>query len=191
VISFLLGGMWRALGCAVRRRQDGVVDGVTAFRAPPPSVSGTALVLALGAAAVVLALLVVPWWWLQVVLVPLASWVMLAAVALLVVGTTHPHLLTPDTLVLRALAGTVARVPRSAITVVALVDTADAAAPSVANGRLHLPGPGGTTNVRLDLDHDVEAAFSSRLSGRMRQVTLDVTTPLTLVGELTGAQPAH
>ena len=43
MIGFLRGGMWRALGCAVRRRQDGVVDGVTAFRAPPPSVVQSAL----------------------------------------------------------------------------------------------------------------------------------------------------
>jgi len=189
VIGFLRGGMWRALGCALRRRQDGVVEGVTAFRSPPPSVTSTALLLAIGAAAVVTALLGVPWLWLQLVLVPLAVWVMLFGVALLVVGTTHPHLLTPDALVLRVLARTVARVPRSAIEGVALVETSDAPAPSVANGRLHLPGPSGETNVRLDLEHDVEGSFSPRLSGAVRQITLDVTTPLTLVGEITGAQP--
>jgi len=191
VKGFLLGGMWRSLGCAVRRRQDGVVEGVTAFRTPPPSVGSTVLVLAVGAAAVVVAVIFVPWWWLQVILVPVALWVMLFAVAVLVVATTHPHLLTPDALVLRAFAHTVARIPRQAITMVALTETSDAAAPSVANGRLHLPGPAGTTNVRLDLDQDVDARFSSRLAGPFKQVTLDVTTPLTLVGELTGAQPAH
>lgn len=185
MMTFLLTGMWRALLCAVQRRQDGVAGDVLAFRSPPPSPTVTAVLLTIGAAEIVAIELFVPWPWLRVILLALGVWSLLFIIAALVVSRTHPHLLTKDELVLRLYTRVVARIPRSDIRSAALTVTRDAAAPGLANGRLHLPGPSGETSVRLDLAHDVPAAFSRRFSGPAHQITLDVTTPRTLVGELT------
>jgi hypothetical protein len=143
------------------------------------------LLLTVAAAEVVAVELFVPWTWLRWLLLALGVWALLLVVAAIVVGTTHPHLLTADTLVLRLYTRPVARVPRSAIASATLSTTRDAAAPGLAGGRLHLPGPSGEATVRLDLSGAVPASFSARHRADVRQVTLDVTTPRTLVGELT------
>ncbi len=190
MVRFATRGMWRALACALRRRQDGVGPGVLAFRTPPPRVGTIVAVLALVAAVALATAVVVPWPAVQAVVLLLDLWLLGFLVAAVVVGTTHPHLLTADALVLRHQTREVARVPLDRIGTISLETARDAAVPALANGRLHLPGPDGSTDVRVDLLGTLPASFSPRLAGDVRQVTLAVTTPKTLVGEIGSRIPS-
>ncbi|WP_341358474.1 hypothetical protein V5H98_11815 [Georgenia sp. M64] len=130
--------------------------------------------------------LIVPWqrlgtWsWLQWLALTLSAYAVVWILAWWAAQRTHPHLITDEELILRNGTLVALRVPLEQI---------QAARPrrrgQVTDERLNLGGPGGGTNIDIDLDEPVTwRSFTGRRERQISAIALEVDDPATSAQEI-------
>jgi hypothetical protein len=156
------------------------------------AVRGTgAMPLMFGVASVVeivVVHLLVPWLWLDTVLGALSVVSIVLLVSAAAVGRVHPHVLTPEALVLRSSGEVVATVERSAIVSARLHRRFGVVAPTVRDDRAVLPNQDGT-NVDITLSTRTTFVVPAllrrwRVEGTATSIGLYVDDPAALVAAL-------
>ena len=181
-------GRWHALLLWARGRTAPIGADSAEFAA----VRGTgSMPLMFGVASVVeivVVHLLVPWLWLDIVLGALSvvSIVLLASAT--AVGRVHPHVLTPEALVLRTSGEVVTTVERSTIVSARLHRRFGVVAPTVRDDRAVLPNQDGT-NVDITLSTRTTVVVPAplrrwRVEGTATSIGLYVDDPVALVAAL-------
>lgn len=182
-------GRWHSLALWMRGQHAPIAADSTVFAATRGTLG---LPLMFGAATViemVVLHLLIPWWWLSALIVALsvASLVLLASSVAL--ARAHPHVLSPEALVLRMSGGVVARVDRTNIASVRIHRRNGVVSPALDDGRLVLPNQDGTS-VDIELSTALDVAVPAllqrwRISGFARSFGFQVDDPAALVASLT------
>lgn len=171
----------RALWLWARRTTDIADSGYRPLRAAEGTLAlPLAFVVATLIEVAVLHLLV-PWAWLSVVLGVLSLWSLLLVLGTVAGDIAYPHYLTDRELVLRRAGRWVAVVPLDRIAAVIARRRYEHTGAVVAEGRLFLAGPDGTT-VDLVLHDEVGVRVESllpggRFAGAVRQISLYLDEP--------------
>ncbi|WP_231390278.1 hypothetical protein [Nocardia sp. CNY236] len=127
--------------------------------------------------------LLLPWTWVRVSVAVASVWSLVALLGHLAIHLTSPHFLTDTSLVLRRSGAVVAVVDRTDIESITSRHRFTETAPTVRDGRLHLPNADGT-NIDLTLARPVTARLPALLPSR--RITAEVTRISVYVDE-----PAH
>ncbi|MFC4603648.1 hypothetical protein [Rhodococcus kronopolitis] len=181
---------YRALWLWLSGRVDGVERGAVAFS----SSRGSMVVPVAFAAATVVEVgvlhLLLPWAWLRVVVAVLSIWSLLALLGFLAVERVHPHYLTDTHLVLRQSGTVIASIGRAEVMAASRCLRFSETAPTVVDGRLHLPNADGTT-IDIDLGRPVRVNLPALLPSRRKvelvsRISVYVDEPARFVAALRG-----
>lgn len=154
--------MSRALWLWCRGRVDGAGPGTTTFGYTAGTLAIPVAFVVAGIVEAVAVHLLVPWQWLRIVLLILTVASILATACWFAARAVHPHLVTSNSLTLRAGRRTVLELDRERIARAAPNRRFAHTEPGVHDGRLYLPGPDGTV---LDIDFDEPIAVEGARAG--------------------------
>lgn len=187
-------GRWHSLTLWTRGQHAPIAADSTVFTATRGTLG---LPLMFGAATVIEMVVLhflIPWLWLSalVAAASVASLVLLASSVAL--ARAHPHVLSPEVLVLRMSGTVVARVDRANIASVRIHRRFGVVSPALDGGRLVLPNQDGTT-VDIELSSAAEVVVPAlvqrwRISGFAHSFGVQVDDPAALVAALTPSTAA-
>ncbi len=132
--------------------------------------------------------LLVPWAWLQWTLLIISLWGLLAFAGVLAVHRVHPHVLSPNTLMLRVSGRTVAEIPRELILGARVHRRYGTVTAAIEKNMLFLPTQDGT-NVDIELSATVDAVLHAplarwRAQGSISTLAVQVDDPAALTRAL-------
>ncbi len=187
-------GRWRALALWTRGQHAPIAPDSTVFTATRGTLGLPVMFGAATAIEMVVLHLLLPWLWLSALVAAASVTSLMVLASSVALSRAHPHVLSPEALVLRMSGTVVARVDRANISSVRIHRRYGVVSPALDGGRLVLPNQDGTT-VDFELSAAAEVVLPAllkrwQISGRARSFGIQVDDPAALVAALTPSTSA-